>query len=506
MFTLCSFVVICQICVMILVRINSYKRSKSFMTKCLRRNRQTKILATLGPASNDKKTILELFQTGVDVFRLNFSHGTKDDHAAVAAIIREIEAEFNRPIGILADMQGPKLRIGTFKNGTIDAKRGQKIRFDSDPTPGDETRIYMPHPEIFGALEKDGLFFIDDGKVRCRVREIGDDYFVAEIRAGGKLSDKKGFNVPETFLPIPALTDKDKKDLESALEIGVDWIAQSFVQTAQDVQEAKDLIKGRAALMVKLEKPAALENLDAIVALADGVMLARGDLGVEIPPEDVPSTQKRVVRKVREAGKPVVVATQMLESMIESSRPTRAEASDVATAVYDGADAVMLSAETAAGKHPVRSVDIMNKILVRTEDDDIYAEMMDGTRPDAIGNPSDAITTAAFYVAQDVDAVAIVTYTMSGSTALRMARQRPDVPILCMTPEEGVARKLSLVYGVNPIHTPETVEDFTGPAQHAAELAHDLGYAEKGDRFIMTAGVPFAVSGSTNILRIAEVE
>ncbi len=476
------------------------------MTKCLRRNRQTKILATLGPASNTRETILELFEAGVDIFRLNFSHGTADDHAAVAKIIRGIEEEYNRPIGILADMQGPKLRIGTFKDGSIQTERGQKIRFDSDPAPGDETRVYMPHPEIFGILKKDGLFFIDDGKVRCRVREVGDDYFVAEIRAGGKLSDKKGFNVPETFLPIPALTEKDKKDLESALKIGVDWIAQSFVQTAEDVQEAKDLINGRAALMVKLEKPAALENLDSIIALADGVMLARGDLGVEIPPEDVPSTQKRVVRKVREAGKPVVVATQMLESMIESSRPTRAEASDVATAVYDGADAVMLSAETAAGKHPLRTVDIMNKILIRTEEDDIYAAMMEDTRPDAIGNPSDAITTAAFYVTQDVDAHAIVTYTISGATALRMARQRPDVPILCLTPDINVARKMAVAYGVNAVHTPETVDDFTGPAQHASKILHDLGYAEKGDRFIMTAGVPFAVSGSTNILRIAEVE
>ena len=312
--------------------------------------RQTKILATLGPASNTKETIRELIETGVNAFRLNFSHGAHEDHKALLDIIRELEVEFARPIGIVADMQGPKLRIGTFKEGRIEVKRGQMIRFDSNPEAGDGTRVYMPHDEIFGALEENGLFFIDDGKVRCRVREIGEDehgkYFIAEIRAGGALSDKKGFNVPEAFLPIPALTDKDRVDLEYALEMGVDWIAQSFVQTAHDVREAQEIIKGRASLMVKLEKPAAIEFLEEIVALADVVMLARGDLGVEIPPEDVPSVQKRIVRYVRSVGKPVIVATQMLESMITSSRPTRAEASDVATAVYDGADAVMLSAET----------------------------------------------------------------------------------------------------------------------------------------------------------------
>lgn len=471
-----------------------------------RRSRQTKILATLGPASATKEQIRALFEAGADVFRLNFSHGEHKDHAARVRDIREIESEMDRPIGILADMQGPKLRIGTFKDGAVMMERGMMIRFDSDPAPGDQSRVYMPHPEIFGALKKDGLFFIDDGKVRCRVRETGKDYFVAEIRAGGKLSDKKGFNVPEAFLPIPALTEKDKKDLKAALGMGVDWIAQSFVQTADDVAEARKLIDGRAALMVKLEKPAAIENLQEIVALADGVMLARGDLGVEIPPEDVPTVQKKVVRYVRGVGKPIVVATQMLESMVTSSRPTRAEASDVATAVYDGADAVMLSAETAAGEHPVRSVDMMHKICARTESDEIYKNMMEDMRPDAVGDPSDAITTAAFYVAQDVEAVAIVSYTMSGSTVLRMARQRPEVPILCLSPELGVVRKLALSYGVHAVCTPEIQGDFSGPVPHACGVLEEQGLAGKGQRFVMTAGVPFGVSGTTNILRIAEVE
>ena len=474
------------------------------------RDRQTKILATLGPASDTKEKIRELLDAGVNAVRLNFSHGEHKDHSDKLAMIRELEEEIGRPIAVVADMQGPKLRIGTFKDGFVLMERGMRIRFDSNPEAGDETRVYLPHPEVMKALEIDGLFFLDDGKVRCRIREKGSDehgeYVVAEIRAGGKLSDKKGLNVPGAYLEIPALTDKDKKDLEAALDMGVEWIAQSFVQTPEDVQEALDLIKGLAALIVKLEKPAAITNLEGIVDLADGVMLARGDLGVEIPPEDVPSVQKRVVRYVRSVGKPMVVATQMLESMITSSRPTRAEASDVATAVYDGADCVMLSAETAAGEHPVRSVDMMHKICARTEDDEIYDQFMEDTHPDTVNDPSDAIATAAGYVAQDIEARAIVTYTMSGSTALRMARQRPAVPILCLTPNENVARRLSLAYGIYSVHTPEIQGEFSGPVPHACSVLEQEGLAEKGDRFVMTAGVPFGVSGTTNILRIAEVE
>ena len=473
-------------------------------------DRQTKILATLGPASDTKEKIRELLDAGVNAFRLNFSHGEHKDHSDKLAMIRELEAEIGRPIAVVADMQGPKLRIGTFKDGFVLMERGMRIRFDSNPEAGDETRVYLPHSEVMKALEIDGLFFLDDGKVRCRIREKGSDehgeYVVAEIRAGGKLSDKKGLNVPGAYLEIPALTDKDKKDLEAALDMGVEWIAQSFVQTPDDVQEALDLIKGRAALIVKLEKPAAITNLKGIVDLADGVMLARGDLGVEIPPEDVPSVQKRVVRYVRSVGKPMVVATQMLESMITSSRPTRAEASDVATAVYDGADCVMLSAETAAGEHPVRSVDMMHKICARTEDDEIYDQFMEDTHPDTVNDPSDAIATAAGYVAQDIEARAIVTYTMSGSTALRMARQRPAVPILCLTPNMSVARRLSLAYGIHGVHTPEIEGEFSGPVPHASTILQQEELAEKGDRFVMTAGVPFGVSGTTNILRIAEVE
>ncbi len=470
------------------------------------RARKTKIVATLGPASSDLAIIRQLFEAGVDMFRLNFSHGDHDSHHANVKSIRAIEAKLGRPIGILADMQGPKLRIGEFENGEIKLTEGQNFRFDLDPAKGDETRVCLPHPEVLGVLKEGSLIFLDDGKVRARITKQGKDFVEAEIKSGSKLSDRKGLNVPGAVIPLDTLTKKDRHDLKAALDMGVDWIAQSFVQTPQDVAEAIKLIEGRAALMVKIEKPAALESLDAIIELADGVMLARGDLGVEIPPEDVPSVQKRVVRKVRNSGKPIVVATQMLESMIESARPTRAEASDVATAVYDGTDAVMLSAETASGAYPLKSVEMMDRICQRTESDEVYENIMDVYHPDTQGDPSDAITTAAYYVAQDVEAKLIVTYTMSGSTALRMARQRPDVPIMCLTPEKNVARRLSVSYGIHAVHEKEELEDFAGPARHASKIVHAQGLADKGDKFIMTAGVPFGTPGSTNFLRIAWVK
>lgn len=469
--------------------------------------RRTKIIATLGPASNTKETIQALFEAGANLFRLNFSHGTHDDHAKTAAIIREIEAQSNRPIGIIADLQGPKLRIGVFKDGSIVLEKGQSFRFDLDDAPGDNTRVQLPHPEVLGVLEEGKRIFLDDGKVRALIKKKGKDFVETEILSGAKLSDKKGLNVPDTHIPIPALTEKDKKDLEAALGMGADWIAQSFVQTPDDVKEARALIKDRAALMVKLEKPSALQYLDEIIDLTDGVMLARGDLGVEIPPEKVPSVQKMVVRHVKDSGKPIVVATQMLESMITNARPTRAEASDVATAVYDGADCVMLSAETASGEFPLRAVELMSRICKSTEDDDIYIDMMEIARPHAlIDDTSDAITSAAYYVSQDTHAKLIVTFTASGATAQRMARQRPEIPILCLTPVKNVARRLTLSYGVYPVHDEEMMEDFAGPATHAANLAKKHKLAQKGDRFIMTAGVPFGTKGSTNILRIAEID
>ncbi|MCK5284155.1 MAG: pyruvate kinase [Alphaproteobacteria bacterium] len=469
-------------------------------------SRRTKIIATLGPASQDKKTISALFEAGVDIFRLNFSHGTHEYHKAAFDKIRSLEKKTGRPIGIMADLQGPKLRIGEFEAGEILLTEGQSFRFDLDTALGNEQRVNLPHPEIIDILEKDSLLFLDDGNVRARVILKGKDFVEVEIRAGKKLSNRKGLNVPEVIIPIPALSNKDRVDLNAALEMGVDWIAQSFVQTADDVKEAKKLINGRASLMVKLEKPSALQQLDEIIEQADGIMIARGDLGVEIPPEHVPAVQKNVIRKVRENGKPVIVATQMLESMIENSRPTRAEASDVATAVYDGADGIMLSAETAIGDYPIKAVTIMDRICRRTEEDDIYEQMMDNVRPEAAFDPSDAITTAAYYVSQDIGASFIVTYTMSGSTAMRMARQRPNVPILCLTPNISVARSLSISYGVHAVHVTENVGDFTGPARSAAKIALEHKIAESGQTFVMTAGVPFGETGSTNTLRIATVD
>ncbi len=472
----------------------------------MKKNRQTKILATIGPASNSKEMIEKLFLAGVNVFRLNFSHGSHADHKKVLEYIREVEKSYNHPIGIIADMQGPKLRIGKFRNDSVTLKIGQSFRFDSNNELGDKKRVYLPHKEVIDSMEIGDHIFLDDGKVRIEITGKGEDYLDGKVCSGSSLSNNKGFNLPGVILPIPALTKKDRVDLQIALDMGVDWIAQSFVQRPEDVLEAKNLIKGQASLIVKIEKPSALSYLNEIVDLADGIMLARGDLGVEIPPEDVPSVQKHVVRLVREKGKPVIVATQMLESMINNARPTRAEASDVATAVYDGADCVMLSAETAAGQYPVRAVEIMDRIARKTEEDESYLEMMDISRPDTLNCPSDAITTAAYYVAQDVNASLIVNYTMSGSTALRTARQRPEIPILCLTPNIDVARRLLLSYGVYPVHDDIGTDDFTGPARHAAKVAQNKNLAQKGDRFVMTAGMPFGVAGTTNILRIGEVE
>lgn len=473
--------------------------------------RQTKILATLGPASNSQEQIASLFHAGANAFRLNFSHGTHDDIRNLVDNIRALEKQEGQPIAIVADLQGPKLRIGEFEGGATTLEKGQIFRFDLDKRAGDSSRVCLPHPEVLKVLEEGALIFLDDGKVRARIQKTGDDFVEAEILSGSKLSNRKGLNVPGAIVPIPALTEKDKKDLAAALDMGVDWIAQSFVQRPEDVADARKLMAGpdgksRAALMIKIEKPAALACLDQLVDMADGVMLARGDLGIEIPPEDVPSVQKRVVRDVRERGKPIVVATQMLESMIENARPTRAEASDVATAVYDGADCVMLSAETAAGAYPVRAVEMMNRITCRTEEDETYQRMMRDAHPDTIGNSSDAITTAAYFVAQDVDAKVIVTYTTSGSTALRAARQRPAVPILCLSPSLEVARRLSISYGVRGIFDPGTADDFSGPAKHASTIVRESGFAQKGDKFVMTAGVPFGTPGSTNTLRIAWVD
>lgn len=470
-----------------------------------RRSRQTKIVATLGPASSTKETVRALYDAGADVFRLNFSHGAHEDHQKRLDIIREIEKETGRPIGVFADLQGPKLRLGVFKDGAIDIEKGMRLRLDLDPTPGDVARVHLPHPEIIEVLQEGSDVLLDDGKVHLHVVKKGADYVETEVVAGKRLSDRKGVNLPNALLKVSVLTEKDLRDLEAALKMGVDWIALSFVQTAQDVADARKLVGDRAKIIVKLEKPSAIEGLQAIIDLADAVMLARGDLGVEIPAEKVPAVQKRVVRACRMAGKPVIIATQMLESMITSPRPTRAEASDVATAIYDGTDAIMLSAETASGDYPLEAVAIMDKIAIDVENDELYRKIMDAEHPDPEKNPSDAITRAASMVAGTVSAAAIVNFTMSGSTALRTARERPVMPVVCLTEHTQVARRLQLSYGVYSVYTGD-IDNFGDMVKKAVEVSRDHGVAKIGDRIVITAGVPFGTPGATNILRVAWVE
>ena len=470
----------------------------------MNRTRRAKIVATLGPASNTHGQIEKLFVAGADVFRFNFSHGTHDEHMARMEEIRAIEHQYGRPISVIADLQGPKLRIGQIKEGGVHLGEGQTFRLDLDEALGDHDRAPLLHPEIFSALRKDTQIFLDDGKIRLQVVDAGKDYAETVVTAGGLLTDRKGVNVPNAILPVAAMTDKDRSDLKFALLIGVDWIALSFVQRPNDLAEARKLICDRAAIISKLEKPSAIERLEEIIELSDAIMVARGDLGVELPPEDVPALQKQIIRQCREAGKPVVVATQMLESMINASTPTRAEASDIATAIYDGADAVMLSAETAAGEYPVEAVSIMNRIINRTEQDDAYRAIMVTTHPDPERTAQDAIMAAARQVAETIGATAIVTYTTSGSTTLRAARERPEVPILCLTEKRSTANQLVLVWGIHSVITKD-VRNFADMIERACRIACEQGLAKNGDRLVVTAGVPFGTPGATNILRIAEV-
>ncbi len=471
----------------------------------MRRTRKTKIMATLGPASSSPKMIAELVEAGADVFRLNFSHGTREDQKRGLEIIREVEERCGRPIGVVADMQGPKLRVGEFGSGPVELSPGAPFRLDLSDEPGDGRRVRLPHPEIFAALKPQMELLLDDGKIRLRITESGVDFAETIVVDGGTLSDRKGVNLPGALLDLSPLTDKDRLDLAYALEMGVDWIALSFVQRPEDLVEACRLIDGRAGVMVKLEKPAAIECLGEIVHLADAVMVARGDLGVEVPPEDVPGLQKRIIRTCRRAGKPVVVATQMLESMVHSPTPTRAEASDVATAVYEGADAVMLSAETAVGEHAVESVAMMSRIANRVEGDPLYRSILEAECYAPEATAADAITAAARQVAATISAAAIVTFTTTGSTTLRAARERPDVPILGLTPRRDTARRLALVWGVHPVTTGD-VCDFDTMVETAIGVAAGAEFATPGQRVVIIAGVPFATPGTTNILRIVTVE
>ena len=470
----------------------------------MKRERSARILATLGPASSTRERIRALAEAGADVFRLNFSHGSHEDHAERYRLIRAVEAELGRPIGVLMDLQGPKLRVGRFAAGKVALVPGAPFRLDLDPTPGDARRANLPHPEIFAALEAGTALLLDDGKLRLRVDACGADFADTTVLVGGTLSDRKGVNVPGVVLPISPLTAKDRADLDFGLALGVDWVALSFVQRPEDLREARELVGDRAWIMAKLEKPAAIDALEPIVALADGVMVARGDLGVELPPQQVPVLQRRIVRAARAAGRPVVVATQMLESMISSPVPTRAEASDVATAIYDGADAVMLSAESASGQYPVEAVSIMHGIVCEVERDPAWRAGLEASHTPAAANTPDAICCALRRVAGLLEPAATVAYTSSGFSALRASRERPVAPILALTPQPATARRLALVWGVHPVPF-EEVHDVAEMVEHAARAALTLGFGRAGDAVVVIAGLPFGQRGSTNLLHVARI-
>lgn len=471
----------------------------------MHRTRRAKIVATLGPASSDLAMIRQLFLAGADVFRMNFSHGSRDDHAARFAAVREVERETGRPIAILADLQGPKLRVGTFADGPVQLAAGQAFRFDLDPAAGNAERVNLPHPEIFAALVPGAELLLDDGKLRVRVERCDAQSADCRVLVGGKLSERKGVNVPGVVLPISALTAKDRADLAVALDLGADWIALSFVQRPEDLIEARALIRGRAGLLAKLEKPSAIERLEEVVAATDAVMVARGDLGVEMPAEQVPGIQKRIVKLCRKLGRPVIVATQMLESMIESPVPTRAEASDVATAIYDGADAVMLSAESAAGQYPLEAVTMMNRIIEGTEADAQYRPLIEAAQAEAMADARDvtqAVCAAMRRAAALLEADAIVCYTSSGHTSLRAARERPESALLSLSPHLAVARKLGLAWGVHSMHVadPASLDQL---APMATQVARDQGFARPGRPIVILAGVPFGEAGTTNMMRVA---
>lgn len=472
----------------------------------LRRSRHAKVLATLGPASCDAAMVRRLFLAGVDVFRLNFSHGTVEDHRARYAMLRELERETGRPIGILADLQGPKLRVGRFADGPVVLQAGQAFRLDLDPSLGDARRAELPHPEIFAALVVGTNLLIDDGRLRLVVERCGPEFAETRVIVGGKLSANKGVNVPDVVLPLTALTDKDRRDLDVALAMGVDWIALSFVQRPEDVLEARAIIGDRAAIMSKLEKPAAIERLEEIVSVSDAVMVARGDLGVEMPAERVPAIQKSIVRMCRQQGKPVIVATQMLESMVESPVPTRAEASDVATAIYDGADAVMLSAESASGKFPLEAVGMMNRIIEQVEADPAYRQVIDASYAPPTGEAgvAEAICGAMRCAVSMVHAAAIVCYTRSGRTSLRAARERPQCALLSLTPNESIARRLAVVWGIHSVRI-DGVSNMSEMTEVARETAWREGFASVGQHVVAIAGIPFGSAATTNVMRIATV-
>ena len=468
----------------------------------MRRQRNIKIVATLGPSSSDYDTIKDLHLAGADVFRLNMSHGTHDEIAKRHKIIRQIEDELSSPIAILADLQGPKLRVGPFKNGIEELTENEKFRLDLKDELGTKDRVQLPHPEIFQALHEGAHLLINDGKIKLMVEKCGPDFADCLVVNGGEISDRKGVNVPDVILPLAALSEKDRADLEFICDLGIDWLALSFVQRAEDILEARNLIAGRASVISKIEKPSAVKSFDDILKVSDGVMVARGDLGVELPVQNVPPIQKRLVRKCRAAAKPVIVATQMLESMIESPMPTRAEVSDVATAIYEGSDAIMLSAESAAGQFPILAVETMNNVAIEVESDPTYTEVMEASRRAKRNSVADGIVSAAREIAETTDIKAICCFTQTGTTALLTARERPRVPIIALSSEIETARRLALTWGTNCVLSGSKTR-FKEAVVSAVRAALAEGLANETEQVVITAGVPFNITGTTNILRVA---
>ncbi len=470
----------------------------------MKRDRRAKIVATLGPASSTAEQIETLFRAGVDVFRLNFSHGTQDDHAERYRIIRELEAKVDHPISVLQDLQGPKIRVGVLADGETELVPGETVRFVLADEGKDAGSIPLPHEAIFDAIAPGHQLLLDDGRRRVEVTGVERDTIDARVVYGGTLTNRKGVNLPDTLLPLSPLTEKDRADLQFGLELGVDWIALSFVQQPSDILEARDIIGDRAGIMAKIEKPLALKSIDGIISLCDAIMVARGDLGVETPPEEVPGRQKELIRACRLAGKPVIVATQMLESMMQAAMPTRAEASDIATAIYDGTDAVMLSGESAAGKYPVEAVSVMDRIIKTTEHHKDYRSIITALEPSVEPTVHHAVSAAAAEVAGTIEAAAIVAFTASGATASRIARMRPDVPILALTPSDKIMRQLVLTWGAHPVRA-EPIDSYQDMSAQAARHALEQELARKGDHLVVIAGVPFGIAGSTNNLRVLEV-
>ena len=475
------------------------------MAKGLRRNRNVKIVATLGPSSSTEDMVSRLFEEGVDVFRLNLSHGLQDEIKKRHEIIRKVENKFRRPICILADLQGPKLRCGDFKDKQAELVTGQTFVFDKERALGNSKRVYLPEFEVFKSLKKDSKVLVNDGKIKLVVKEVSENFVNTEVLVGGIISDKKGINVPDQLLPLSALSKKDLSDLEFVCNLGIEWLGLSFVQRAKDIKEAKKIVRGRAAILSKIEKPSAVDAFDEILEETDAVMIARGDLGVELPIETLPPIQKRLVRQCRDSGKPVIVATQMMESMINSPVPTRAEVSDVAQAIYEGADAVMLSAESAVGNYPIEAVRTMNSIATEVEKEKTYRQLIESSRTPLKGDVSDAITVAAREVAETTNVKVICCFTETGTTASLTSKERPKVPIIALTPKITIARRLTLNWGLHCIVT-EELERFKMAVVNAAKAARMYGFANNDDKIIVIAGVPFNVSGTTNILRVAPAD